>query len=187
MAVQRTPLVLGLDPGTQLGWAVCATRESIIASGVESFAAAADRSYGAAFAALRRFLNEQRRALGPFAAVAYELPFLRGPLTTRLLWGMAAHVQERCAVWRCRPLAVNTMTLKKFATGSGKADKAAMIRAAQCLTTVHVPGTIAEIFQRETLVKKKSLIAIHLMSEHEADAIHVARWGWEQLVDGDVS
>jgi Holliday junction resolvasome RuvABC endonuclease subunit len=156
--------VLGLDPGTQTGWAVCLEQDCIIVSGVELFAAVADQGYGAMFAALRRFLADLRRAQGPFAGIAYELPFLRGPIASRILWGMAAHVQERCAMWRCRPLPVNTMTLKKFATGSGKVGKEEMIKAAAAFA----PRMIG-------------LERSYVLGEHEADAIHVARWGWAQL------
>ena len=155
-------LVLGIDPGTQLGWAVCTHDGRIVMSGVESFTDVANKGYGAMFVAFRALLRNLQRNHGPFAAIAYELPFMRGPVPSRILWGMAAHTQERCAMWRCRPLPVNTMTLKKFATGSGKADKAQMISAAWLvLGEQHAPQ----------------------LSEHEADAIHVARWGVAQLND----
>jgi Holliday junction resolvasome RuvABC endonuclease subunit len=163
--------VLGIDPGTSTGWAVCRGAydtdklwyaDRIIASGVAALHGVADKGYGAMFVAFRALLQNLQRNHGPFAAIAYELPFLRGPVASRILWGMAAHVQERCAMWRCCPLPVNTMTLKKFATGSGKAGKPEMIDAAwktKCASghPLEVPG------------------------EHEADAIHVARWGWAQL------
>jgi Holliday junction resolvasome RuvABC endonuclease subunit len=122
------------------------------------------------FVAFRRFLEHVRREHGSrthgFAAVAYELPFARGSITSRILWGMAAHMQERAAVWGCRVLPVNTMTLKKFATGSGKAQKADMITMAQVL-----------------------MLSPHAakLGEHEADAIHVARWGWATFGAKEIS
>lgn len=160
-------MILGLDLGTQTGWAVVTGADRILASGVESFADVADRGYGAMFVAFRALLRNLRRNHGPFGAVAYELPFLRGSFTSRITWGMAAHVQERCAAWRCRPLSVNTMTLKKFATGSGKAGKPEMIES-------------ASKFLR---IQNACPISLVPMSEHEADAIHVARWGAAHLAD----
>lgn len=166
--------VLGLDPGTYTGWAIArggydkdklwyTTR--IVESGTRSFQHAADQSFGMMFIAFRKFLTELQREHGPFAAIAYELPFsgYGAAITGRITTGMGAHILERCATWRCRPLPVNVNTLKKFATGDGRADKALMIRAARdCLKAVPPPT----------------------LTEHEADAIHIARWGAAHMQQG---
>jgi len=149
--------VLGIDLGTNVGWAVCRDGK-IVASGVAAFHGVADKGYGAMFAAFRRFLAGVRRDHGPFAAIAYELPFHRGAITSRITGGMAAHIMERAYAWRCRALPVQTMTLKKAATGSGKAGKPEMIEAAW-------------------KIKCRSGHPLEVPGEHEADAIHVARWG----------
>lgn len=157
--------VLGLDPGTNTGWAI-ARDGLIVESGTRSFQHAADQSFGVMFIAFRKFLAEMRQEYGPLMAIAYELPFTGygAAITGRITTGMGAHVLERCATWRCRPLPVNTMTLKKFATGSGKATKPEMIEAAQRVLA--------------------SRCGVPTLTEHEADAIHIARWGLQQLRDG---
>jgi Holliday junction resolvasome RuvABC endonuclease subunit len=152
--------VLGVDPGTQTGWAIVRDGK-VLGSNTVSFSAYADKGYGAMFVVFRAFLTWAQDRYGPLTAIAYELPFSRGAFTTRITTGMAAHVQERCAAWQCIPIPVNTMTLKKFATGSGKAKKPEMMLASyQYLTPKRDAQTV---------------------SEHEADAIHIARWGYRFL------
>jgi Holliday junction resolvasome RuvABC endonuclease subunit len=177
-------IVVGLDPGTHTGWAVCRDGR-IVASGTLDLSPWAARGYGAMFGAFRLWLGRLRREQlhedydGTYvlnkshrlAAIAYELPFHRGAITSRITGGLAAHVLERAAAWRCKALPVQTMTLKKFATGSGKAGKDQMINRAR---EVLLPGESAEFIS-----------ARGLLDEHEADAIHVARWGWGQLKGGE--
>lgn len=64
-------------------------------------------------------------------AVVYETPFARGRDATRSLWGIAG-VIEACATNAGLPcLDVAVPTIKKFATGHGKASKEDMIAAAR--------------------------------------------------------
>jgi Holliday junction resolvasome RuvABC endonuclease subunit len=70
---------------------------------------------------------------------------------------MAAHLMELAHHWGEPCVAVHTGTLKKFATGSGRATKIEMMAA----TIQHRGRDIGEI------------------GEHEADAILVALWAAE--------
>lgn len=65
--------------------------------------------------------------------VAYERPFARGAYATRSLWGMAGIIEAVATRRGCAVVDVTPTELKKFATGSGKADKSAMIAAARRL------------------------------------------------------
>lgn len=61
----------------------------------------------------------------------YETPFARGRDATRSLWGIAGII-EACATNAGLPVVdVAVPTIKKFATGHGKACKEDMIAAAQ--------------------------------------------------------
>lgn len=63
--------------------------------------------------------------------VIIERAHLRGWAATLCGIGMLAIVQMECALRGIEPELVHTATLKKYATGYGKADKAAMIDAAR--------------------------------------------------------
>lgn len=61
--------------------------------------------------------------------VAFERPFCRGQAATRFLWGMAAHIESIAEAAGRACVDANLMTVKKFITGSGKAEKEDMIAA----------------------------------------------------------
>ena len=88
--------------------------------------------------------------------VVYETPFARGRDATRSLWGIAGII-EACATNAGLPVVdVAVPTIKKFATGHGKASKDQMIIAAQRMGYV---GT----------------------NEHEADAVCLLRYAEANL------
>ena len=65
-----------------------------------------------------------------YDAVIYETPFARGRDATRSLWGIAGLI-EAVASKHYKPVVDCAVpTLKKFATGNGKAVKESMIAAA---------------------------------------------------------
>jgi hypothetical protein len=78
---------------------------------------------------------------------------------------MTTRIVEFCAVWsKCREInhcAVHSATLKKFALGKGRGDKAEMIAAAQ--KRLRAPAATALWF--------KCLAPAAQLSEHEADAL----------------
>lgn len=68
---------------------------------------------------------------GNFDLAAYETPFARGRDATRSLWGIAGIIEACATNADVACLDVATPTIKKFATGHGKACKEDMIAAAQ--------------------------------------------------------
>ena len=118
---------LSLDPGTRCGFAsLCAGR---IESGVQTFPLGRGDSPGMRFIRFNRWLAEMCDTLKP-DLIIWERPHLRGGYATDLLVGFTTRVQEACAARGIECEAVHSATLKKSATGSGRADKAAMIREA---------------------------------------------------------
>lgn len=65
-----------------------------------------------------------------FDVVVYERPFHRGP-ATRVLWGIAGILEAVAIRSNAVVFDVAVPTIKKFATGSGRAFKNEMIDAAQ--------------------------------------------------------
>ena len=88
------------------------------------------------FRALLRYLTKAFKnyvAAGyDFDAVVYERPFARGFHATRSLWGTAG-ILEAVAAQYWPVLDVTPSEIKKFVAGTGRADKPAMIAAAQKL------------------------------------------------------
>jgi Holliday junction resolvasome RuvABC endonuclease subunit len=66
-----------------------------------------------------------------FDAVVYETPFARGRDATRSLWGIAGIIEACATNAKCAVVDVAVPTIKKFATGHGKAPKNDMIAAAR--------------------------------------------------------
>lgn len=65
--------------------------------------------------------------------LVYERPFARGQAATRLLWGMAGILEAAAHTYETAVLDITPSEIKKWSTGSGKADKDAMIVAAKRL------------------------------------------------------
>lgn len=64
-------------------------------------------------------------------AIVYERPFARGQHATRALWGIAGILEAVATNAGWAVLDITPGEIKKFATGSGKAEKPAMIAAAK--------------------------------------------------------
>ena len=83
----------------------------------------------------RRWLGEQGLCFGnkvfvpKVELVVYEQTHHRGGAATEVAAGFATRVQEFCAVHGIEHAAVHSATLKKYVTGSGRADKLAMQKA----------------------------------------------------------
>lgn len=63
--------------------------------------------------------------------VVYETPFARGRDATRCGWGQAGIIEAVASKYNVPVVDVAVATIKKFATGDGRAPKTAMICAAQ--------------------------------------------------------
>jgi len=116
--------ILGLDLGTKTGWAT----ES--ESGVSEFRIERGESAGMRFLNFRAWIAGMLDKIMP-SLVAYEMPHMRGGAATEVLVGMQTRVMEECAARGIEYTSVHTATLKKWATGDGRADKNAMIEAAE--------------------------------------------------------
>jgi Holliday junction resolvasome RuvABC endonuclease subunit len=66
-----------------------------------------------------------------FDVAVYETPFARGRDATRSLWGIAGIIEACATNANIAVLDVATPTIKKFATGHGKAPKDGMIEASR--------------------------------------------------------
>lgn len=117
--------MLALDLATSTGWAIDG------ASGTWDLAPGRGESPGMRFVRLRAKLNWVLTAYPFLRLVVIEQAHHRGGAATAICAGLAAIVQEWCAVHELNHAAVHTATLKKHATGRGNAKKHEMIAAAR--------------------------------------------------------
>jgi len=122
-------IILGLDTGTKTGW--CLLKDGkIVESGVQDFSKLRGESNGALFLKFRTWLNhilqEQRVKF-----VAYEMAHHRGGAATEICVNLTGRVEEVCHELGIEFTGVPSMTLKKWATGKGNADKSRMIEVAK--------------------------------------------------------
>lgn len=89
-------------------------------------------------------------------AAVYEQPFARGEHATRSLWGIAGLIEATATNAGLPVISIVPTTIKKWATGDARAEKPAMISAAQVMG---YPGN----------------------DEHEADAWCLMRYGEAEL------
>lgn len=121
--------ILSLDMATKTGWAsnIHGNR-----SGVIEFALKRGESPGMRFLRCRAWLNEMWRLLEDhIEVIAYEQAHHRGGAATACCVGLVTEVLAFAAEHNIETMPVHTATLKKFATGNGRASKADMIQAAK--------------------------------------------------------
>lgn len=115
--------ILALDLATRTGWAIVRDGR-VIESGVQSFDKRRGESNGLLFLRARKWLASFDRP----DLVAYERAHFRGGAATEICVGLQTRAQEQAAEWGVESAPVATGTLKAWATGNGRADKAAMIQ-----------------------------------------------------------
>jgi Holliday junction resolvasome RuvABC endonuclease subunit len=148
-------IVLGVDPGTRSGFALVADG-ALLASGVWQLKTENDRP-GQRFRRFRDCLVSVVD-LGPAAVnlIGYEQRKGQGgSYAAHLHGGIVAHIEELAERHGVPYTSVHPSTLKLWATGSGRADKALMMRAAS------------------------NLAGRDITENNEADAILVALHTWE--------
>lgn len=144
-------LILGIDQASSAGWAICNRSGEIQSYGVQV-------TTGIPGMKLWRFLTwldtlvESRQPI----LIVHEQPHFRGFSSSFLGCGFASIIHLVAAKHNIEVAAVHTQELKKWATGSGGAQKEDMVRAAE------------KIIGRNLSVKQDN---------DKADAIHIARWG----------
>jgi hypothetical protein len=122
--------ILALDLATTTGWALL--EDGHRTSGVQVFDVKRGESPGMRYVRLVRWLAEiaARAELIVYEQVVPAPKKFGGAMTREFAYGMVTHVQTFCATRRIEHHPVYPATLKRFVTGSGKANKAAMLAAA---------------------------------------------------------
>ena len=150
--------VLGLDLGTNMGWAVVDKDTGLIVSGSFTLSGGhRDHKFSDLHVRLNDMYVEVEEIPG-VELIMYERPFTRGLSATRLLWGLAGIVGAVATSWDLPVVEVLPSTIKKHATGRGDADKDAMMAA-----------VVDNFFHEPT-------------NEHEADAIWAADYAAQKAV-----
>jgi Holliday junction resolvasome RuvABC endonuclease subunit len=144
-------MILGLDSATKTGWCLMHEDGRVVESGVQDFSKKRGESNGLMFLRFRKWLSSLFEE-APINLVGYERAHFRGGAATEICVGLQTRVQEICAENEVESAPVSTSTLKKFATGSGRADKWGMILVA------------------------KRILGRDPVDDNEADAVLVADW-----------
>lgn len=144
--------ILALDLGTKTGWAFGDMWDTNrIYSGMQDFSLKRGESPGIRLLSFDKWIYEMLAKYKP-KMVGYEMPHQRGGHATQLLLGMLGILHVACEKAGIEYASVHSMTLKKSATGSGKASKKDMISMAM------------KKFNRE------------IIDDNEADALHILAW-----------
>ncbi|MBX6741550.1 MAG: hypothetical protein IRY87_05815 [Acetobacteraceae bacterium] len=123
--------VLALDLGTTTGWAL-RRRDGGITSGTVTFRPSRFEGGGMRFLRFRGWLAEVSDLSGGLARIAFEeVRAHAGTDAAHLYGGFLAHLAAWCEERGIAYEGVPVGTIKRFATGRGNADKAAMV-AAMC-------------------------------------------------------
>ena len=121
--------ILSLDLATKTGWASNIHGRR---SGVIEFALKRGESPGMRFLRCRAWLGEMFQLLGgQIDVIAYEKAHHRGGAATAVCVGLVTEVLAFAAEHNIELMPVHTATLKKFATGSGRANKKNVVKTTQ--------------------------------------------------------
>jgi len=150
--------ILAIDLGTKTGWAFGDTTTiGRLYSGVQDFSLKRGESSGMRLLNFDKWVYEMLAKYAP-KVVSYEMPHHRGGHATQLLLGMLGVLHVACTKAGIEYSSVHSATLKKFATGSGRASKEEMASAAM------------KKFHKEVLI-----------DDNEADALHIWNWAKDNL------
>ena len=121
--------ILSLDLATKTGWVSDILGKR---SGVTEFQLKQGETPGMRFLRASAWLNEMWKLLsGQIDVIVYEQAHHRRGAATAVCVGLVTEVQAFAAEHNIELMPVHTATLKKFATGSGRANKKDMVQAAQ--------------------------------------------------------
>jgi len=150
--------ILALDLGRLLGFARHAGGATL-EYGEQDFTQAYEQGYGSLIWAFEKWLpNAMERGDDGPQVIAFEQVHHRGGAPTRIAYGQWAILMKLAHIWPAQVLSAHSATLKKFATGNGRADKAQMITAAEMRLPVPTP-----------------------LTDNAADALWVYWWALEEL------
>ncbi len=155
-------MILALDTATQTGWALISDKGALVDSGTFSLRDKPKDSYGTMFNNLWRFMDAQHlegvHICDELLTVAYEQAHFRSGPSTRIGVGCNTVVLMYCDDQGVAPFSVHTASLKKWATGNGRASKDDMMAWA---------GQYCDI-----------------VDDNHADAIAVGMYAFEKLQEG---
>jgi len=147
--------ILTLDLATKSGWA--SSVNGIIESGVQDFTLKRGESKGILFLRFRKWLENIIGLTNP-TLVVFEQVHHRGGWSTQIAVGLMTRVMEVCDEKEIDYTSVHSMSLKKFACGTGKASKEDMIREA-----------------------KRRHSDIEILDDNQADALLILAWAREEF------
>lgn len=122
--------ILALDLSLTTGWAARVAEQR--SSGVIEFPVLRGEFEGMKYARFNHWLYSKWNETA-LDMVIYEQAHQRGRYATEVAYGLGTRVKELCARKNIPCKTVHSGTLKKFATGDGHAEKAAMVTCAQVL------------------------------------------------------
>lgn len=182
--------VLALDLATKTGWALWDGAR--IESGVQDFSKQRGESNGMLFLKFNRWLDRvgisflERGAGGlkwvPAELIVFEQAHHRGGAATEIAVGLMTRVLEFCARYGIEHAPIHSMTLKKWATGSGKADKQAMILAAA--KKKYELGGVRTKMKVDSSFQFASGGGQVILDDNEADAILLLGYALEKFGGG---
>lgn len=134
--------ILALDLARKVGWA-----SNYAGFGMTEFSAKNFKKRGEVFSAFDEWLIGWIATNGRPDLIAIEKPHFRGNDPTRMAVGLASMVERVASDLGIKfDDETHTMTLKKWATGSGNAEKPDMIAAAEKLGCHTKDDNIADAF-----------------------------------------
>lgn len=156
--------ILALDQATVTGWAVASDEGRVVDSGVWKLAdpRRTGESRGMRYVRFRAFLRQTLDAHPDIGLVVHEQTLLRGGAATEIANGLKALILEAAAERGLDVTCVHTAELKRFATGSGRAEKPEMMEA--CL----------------------SRFGIMPIDDNHADAVLIAFWALSSVLRVEV-
>lgn len=167
--------LIALDMATATGWAV-RKPDGTVLHGAKAFPRARGETEGAQFMRFRAFVGSllvMCDAPGPRPLIAFERPHQRGGAATDLAAGWRAVVLEEQAKHGLEVMTVASSTLKKHATGCGKAH-AGKIKDAKARRAEMKAAMKRAAARRWKLEHEPE-------SDDEADALCVLSWVLEQI------
>ncbi len=155
-------MILGLDCALKTGFALLNRNGNLEKSGIWDFHPRYKKhGTGALYLDFQNsiiLLIEKYLKKDEIFLIGIENVHHRGRVATRLGYGYLTMLNVICYLYHIDLDGIHSLTLKKFVTGSGKAEKSEMIKA-------------AEQFKGSAVI-----------DDNEADAIHVARFFYEKNI-----
>jgi Holliday junction resolvasome RuvABC endonuclease subunit len=123
-------MILAIDAATKTGWALIKSG-MVYESGVQDFGKKRGESNGIMFIRFRKWLTAMLYDNKADFVVYEQSGVFRSGAASEIALNLTGRVQEICEQHFIQYVCYAPTALKKFATGAGKADKPAMIKACE--------------------------------------------------------